>query len=304
MTASDRLLPQPAQRRPLLPYLILAFGILALGFSAIFVRWADAPGPVVGFYRIGLATLILTLPQARNFKHGAGHRLFRREAVIFPFLGGLFMACDQAIWNTAVRYTTAANATLMNNTAPLWVALFALLVFRERLKGVFWLGLALALSGAAAVLGSDFLRHPTLGWGDLLALLSAVFYSGYFIMTQRGREKLDTLSYVWGSGLTCAIALLILSLVLGMPLGGYPPVTYLALLGAAVISQIGGYLATGYALGHLPASLVSPTMIGQPVMTALLALLLLGENLKPAQWAGGIVVLLGIFLVHRSMQRE
>jgi len=39
----------------LLPYLALAAGIMALGFSAIFVRWAAAPGPVMGFYRIGLA---------------------------------------------------------------------------------------------------------------------------------------------------------------------------------------------------------------------------------------------------------
>jgi drug/metabolite transporter (DMT)-like permease len=61
-----------------------------------------------------------------------------------------------------------------------------------------------------------------------------------------------------------------------------------------------GYVSVGYALGHLPASLVAPTMVGQPVMTALLAIPLLGETLTPVQWIGGAAVLVGIVLVHRS----
>ena len=73
-----------------------------------------------------------------------------------------------------------------------------------------------------------------------------------------------------------------------------------AFLGAALFSQVGGYLAISYALGSLPASVVSPTMLGQPVMTAVLAMLLLGEALYPAQVVGGAVVLLGIYWVHRG----
>ncbi len=126
-------------------------------------------------------------------------------------------------------------------------------------------------------MGSDYLRHPTFGWGDTLAIFSSLFYAGYFLATQRGRQYLDTLSYIWMVGVCSTLVLLVVCLGLGLPLGGYPPKTYLALLGAALISQLGGYLSVGYALGHLPASAVSPTMIGQPVMTALLALPLLGE---------------------------
>jgi drug/metabolite transporter (DMT)-like permease len=205
-------------------------------------------------------------------------------------------------WNTSLLVTTAANATLLNNAAPVWVALFAWLVFHERLSARFWVGLVLTLGGALGVLGSDFLRHPTLGWGDALAILSSLFYAGYFLATQRGRQYLDTLSYIWMVGVISTLVLLLVCLGLGMPLSGYPTYTYLALLGAALISQLGGYLSVGYALGHLPASAVSPTMIGQPVMTAVLALPLLGEELRPAQIIGGSVVLVGILLVHLSRQ--
>jgi drug/metabolite transporter (DMT)-like permease len=290
-----------AQRKgTILPYMALAIGILVLGFSAIFVRWADAPGPVVAFYRLGMATAFLT--PFYLYRRNRKPRSLPGKVWLIPVVAGCLTAMDHTVWNTALRATTAANATLLNNAAPVWVALFAWLVFHERLGARFWSGLILTLVGALAVLGSDFLRHPMLGWGDTLAILSSLFYAGYFLATQRGRQHLDTLSYIWMVGVCSTLVLLLVCLGLGLPMSGYPPRTYLALLGAALVSQLGGYLSVGYALGHLPASAVSPTMIGQPVMTAVLALPLLGEALRPAQILGGGIVLVGILLVHLSRE--
>jgi drug/metabolite transporter (DMT)-like permease len=288
------------RKRAFLPYLALAVGILVLGFSAIFVRWADAPGPVVAFYRLGMATAFLTPFYLYRRKHKP--LSLPGKVWLIPVVAGCLTAMDHTIWHTSLHATSAANATLLNNAAPVWVALFAWLVFHERLCARFWSGLILTLVGALAVLGSDFLRHPTLGWGDTLAILSSLFYAGYFLATQRGRQHLDTLTYIWMVGVCSTLVLLLVCLVLGLPMSAYPPRTYLALLGAALISQLGGYLSVGYALGHLPASAVSPTMIGQPVMTAILALPLLGEALQPAQIFGGGIVLVGILLVHLSRE--
>jgi drug/metabolite transporter (DMT)-like permease len=287
-------------QRPILPYLALFMGIICLSFSAMFGKWANAPGPVIGFYRIGLATLIL-LPVFLYRQHRYGVK-FPMVILLFPILGGIFTALDHGTWNSSLRFTSAANATLLGNTAPLWVALFAWLVFREKLRGLFWVGLAFALTGAVIVLGSDFIRHPSIGLGDMLALTAGVFYAGYFLVTERGRKKLDTLSYIWLVDLVAAFSLLLISLGMKMPLTGYPSKTYLAFLGAALVSQVGGYLSIGYALGHLSASIVAPTLIGQPVVTALLAIPLLGEALRTEQWIGGLVVLVGIYLVHRSRE--
>jgi drug/metabolite transporter (DMT)-like permease len=286
-------------KKPLLPYLALLCGIGALSFSALFVSWANAPGPVMAFYRIGLATLIMTpflmrSPWRSVFK--------KRWLFLFPLAGGFFTALDHAVWNTAILYTSAANATLLNNTAPLWVALTAWIFFKEQLKGAFWIGLAFTMLGAAVVLGNDFLLNPTLGIGGLLALSSGIFYGGYFLVTQRGREQIDTLPYVWLVSFFAAVSLLVMSLVFRMPLTGYSTQTYLAFMGAALISHIFGYLSIGYALGHLSASLVAPSMIAQPVVTALMAIPLLGEVLHPAQWFGGAAVLAGIFIVHKSRE--
>jgi drug/metabolite transporter (DMT)-like permease len=90
------------------------------------------------------------------------------------------------------------------------------------------------------------------------------------------------------------------NLGLGYTQVGYSLPTILAFFGVALISQIGGIYSLVYALGHLPASVVSPTMIAQPVLTALIAIPVAGEPLSLAQLAGGATVLLGIYLVNRN----
>lgn len=67
--------------------------------------------------------------------------------------------------------------------------------------------------------------------------------------------------------------------------------------------QVFGWLAINYSQGYLPASIVAPTMLAQPVVTALLAVLLLGERLSFWQILGGATVLIGVYIVHRSRHR-
>jgi drug/metabolite transporter (DMT)-like permease len=288
--------------KKVLPYLALGVTIVSLGFAAFFVRWANAPAPVFGFYRLGIATLILTPFFVRHTRRAPRSQAspLRWGILLLPVLAGLGSALDHFAWNTALKYTSAANATLLGNTSPLWVALVAWLIFKERIRGLFWLGLVLTMGGAVAVLSFDFLRHPVIGWGDLLALATGIFYAGFFLFSQRSRRHFDTLSHVWICSLSSTVFLLFFSLVTGSALTGYSTFTYLMFLAAALLPQLIGYLAMGYALGHLPASIVSPTMLGQPVLTALLAIPLLGETLQPVQWIGGLVVITGIYLIHRS----
>jgi drug/metabolite transporter (DMT)-like permease len=283
-----------------LPYAALALGITALSLSAMFVRWADAPGAMTGFYRLLFATILMTPIFIRQQRQ---REAIDRKFLLFPILGGIFTACDFAFWNTSVHYTTAANATLLGNTSPLWVALFAFFVLHEKLRGNFWLGLALTLTGAVFVVGSDFLQHPTLGIGDLMASAAAVFYAGYQLITQRGRRHIDPLRYVWLVGMSATAAMFIINLVWGNSFTGYAPQTWLVFLATAIISQMIGYLSISYALGHLPASVVAPTLVGQPILTAILAIPLLGEVPAPIQWAGGAMALAGIYIVNQSHTR-
>ncbi|HSV86145.1 MAG TPA: DMT family transporter, partial [Levilinea sp.] len=284
------------ERQVVMAYAALALSVLVLSLSGLFVRWAGAPGPVTSFFRMGIASVVLT---AIVVQRGAKVRPTRWKLMLLPLAGGLFTALDHSTWSTAIEYTNIANATLLNNIAPLWVALVAVLFWRERLRGLFWLGLGLALLGAAIVFSIDLTHDPHGGRGDLLAIISSVFYAGYFLVTQRGRRHFDVIPYVWLTTLVAALFLLVLNLAVGNQLLGLSSYTYLMFLAVALISQITGYFSLSYALGHLPASVVAPTMISQPVLTALLAIPLAGELLSMSQWIGGAAVLAGIYLVNR-----
>jgi drug/metabolite transporter (DMT)-like permease len=287
------------QRKNILPYIALVAGILALGVSAMFIRWAKAPGPVTGFYRNLISAVILTGVVA--WRRPA---LPSRRELLLPILSGLFTSLDLSLWAIAVQTTAAGVATLLNNTAPLWVALIAWIFFREKLDRGFWLGLALTLAGAGLIAWTDFTTHARLGLGDGIALISGIFYAAYFLTTQRGRESVGPLAYIWIVGIATTAGLLVINLVLHNPLTGYPATTWLLFLGYALVSQLIGYASLTYALGHLPASVVSPTMILQPVLTILLAIPILGEVPGPYQTIGSLLALGGIFLVHRSHNKK
>jgi len=287
--------------KKVLPSIALIIAILSMGTSAIFVRWADAPGPVTAFYRVFLATVILT---PFFLKRCLKKCDLSSNILLMPILGGLFTAFDLALWNTSLFYTTAGNATLLVNTNPLWVALGAWLIFREKLSKDFWIGLAIALLGAALVVGGDFLVHTRLGIGDLIAISAGLFYAGYFLVTQRGRADFHPITYIWIIGLSASIGLALINLSLGNSFTGYTSQTWSIFWTTALVSQVIGYLAVSYALGHLPASVVAPTMIGQPIMTTLFAIPLLGEIPLPMQIIGGLTALVGIFLVNRAYQKN
>jgi drug/metabolite transporter (DMT)-like permease len=302
MTQNKRSTPQSGSAdKTLLAYLALGIGILSLSFSAMFIRWANAPGPVTAFYRLFFSIFLLLpffLPRLKT------NRFIKSRSILFPLLAGVFTACDLGLWTTSLSYTTAANATLLGNTAPLWVALGARLILKQRLTPGFWRGLAITLLGAALIMGTDFILHPRFGIGDAMAVWTGFFYGGYFLFTERSRTHFDPIIHIWLVGVGASLSLFIINTILQYPLYGYPAQTWLIFFSTTVVSQLLGYMLLAYALGHLPAIVVSPTMILQPIVTALLAIPLLGEIPSVWQGIGGAIALVGIYVVNESHTRN
>jgi len=289
------------QNKTLLAYLALGTGIVALSFSAMFVRWANAPGPVTAFYRLFFSIFLLLPFFVRRVKTNPS---IKSWLIVFPLIAGIFTALDLGLWTASLSYTTASNATLLGNTAPLWVGLGTWLILKQRLAPAFWRGLAITLLGAALIMGTDFILHPHFGIGDAMAVSTGLFYGGYFLFTERSRNHFDPVSHIWLVGVGASLSLFIANMVLQYPLSGYPTQTWIVFLATSVVSQLIGYMSLAYALGHLPASVVSPTMILQPILTTLLAIPLLNEIPGIWQGVGGAIALVGIYIVNRSHQRS
>lgn len=281
-------------------YFALIAGIVCIAWSAIFVRWTDIPGPASAFYRMLIPAVVL-LPTAffdRDRRRVSGRTLSIIAA------GGLFFALDLALYNTSILKTSAANATFLANNTPIVVGLLSWLMFRKKPTTTFWLGLLLAIAGNLVILWADLGRRVQLGVGDLMALGAAACFAVYLVATERVRTSIGTLTFLRLAMISSTVALLIINMMLGVSLRLPQGRTLWAVLGLGLISQLGGYLALTFALGHLPATITSISLLTQCPLTAAMAAVLLGEPTTLPQVVGGALVLCGVGLAHRQRHPE
>jgi drug/metabolite transporter (DMT)-like permease len=284
--------------KPAAAYVALFAGVVGISFTAIFTKLAGMPAPVAAFYRMGIASLVMTLlvlSRRPSLSPGAAR---------WGLAGGLWFAANLLLLNAALGRTSAATATLLDNTAPIWVGLGAMVFFGERLGPRYWIGLSLALAGASVVTGAFLGQGSRLESGALLALVGAIFYAGYLLNTQRARRELDAVTYLWLVACTAAGVIFMVCLTLRLPLTGYPLRSYAAMLGVGLVSQTAGWLLINFALGVVPASAAVVVLLAQPVITGLLAIPILGERLTWPQVAGGALALTGIYLCLRRPGAE
>jgi drug/metabolite transporter (DMT)-like permease len=276
-------------------YLALLAGMVCIAWSAIFVRWTNMPGPASAFYRLLIPAIVLA--PTWFFKPDA-ERIDSKSLAIIA-VGGLFFALDLAFYNTSILLTSAANATILGNNTPIFVGLLTWIVFRKPPRLMYWIGLALAIGGSIVIVRSDLLRHIKLGSGDAMALTASACFAVYLIATERVRRSASTLSFLRLAIVSSTVFLFFINLAIGTSLAIPRGHAWAALLGLGLVSQLGGYLALTYAMGQLPATVTSVTLLAQVPLTALLAVLLLGEPMADSQIFGGLLVLAGVGLASR-----
>ena len=137
-----------------------------------------------------------------------------------------------------------------------------------------------------------------------MAVGAAAFFAMYLLATEEVRTTTGTVQFLRLAMISTTVALLVINVALGNSFRVSGARTWGALIGLGLISQLAGYLALTYALGHLPATVTSVSLLTQGPLTALLAALLLRESLSGAQIAGGILVLIGVGVAHRQKHPE
>jgi drug/metabolite transporter (DMT)-like permease len=280
-------------------YLALTGGIFCIGFSPVFIGLADVPGDVATTFRLGIAGLGLSILMGLNL---ARKRVrLPRSLILLVLIAGTLFAIDTTLWAIGVRQSGAGKATLLSNTAPIWVGLGAWLFFKESLKARYWIGLITALGGTALVIGFNPAALSSMNIGDIAALGAGVAYGAYQLVTQSARKSVDSLTFTWLFSSFGALVAFSLTRVTGNSLLGWPPLSYLALLGAGLISHLGGWTLINYALGKLRASLVSVILLFQPVLAGIIAVPVLGEIPGARDLGGGLIILAGIYLVHLAL---
>lgn len=277
---------------------LLLVGAACIAFSPIFVRLSEAGPTATAFWRCALAVpaLLLWLHRVQPMEEPALSGADRS----YLALAGVFIACDLGVWHLSIQYTSVANSTLLANIAPLFVTLGGFLLFRERFTRLFLLGLALAIVGAGTLMGESLALSPATFVGDLLGVLTAVFYAGYILTVGRLRARLSTRTVMFWTTLTGAVLLWPVALASDEQILPDSAAGWITLLALALISQALGQGLIAFALAHLPAAFSSVSLLFQPVLAALLAWGLFAEALGAVQGAGALAVLAGIALARRG----
>jgi len=308
----------PAPRRSTLTLGLLA-GISAASTAAIFIRFAQhegAPSIVIAAARLTIASLILA-PFALTRYRSVLRRLSRREWVL-ALLSGLFLALHFATWITSLEYTTIASSVVLVTTTPLWVAILAPLVLRERLGTAAVVGMILALTGGvivglsdacawqAGALACPLLRTffgGTAFLGDFLALAGAWMAAGYMLVGRKLRAKMELVPYIFVVYGMAAVVLIVIMLGMGESPLGLPPLAYLWFALLALVPQLFGHSIFNWALKYLPASFVSVTLLGEPVGSTILAYFIFQEQPGWVKIGGAVLILAGIWLAARGEKK-
>jgi len=277
-------------------------GAAGIGFAPILVRMSEVGPSATAFFRLLVALPFLwAWMWADRSRSANGSRPSARNHFFLFALAGLFFTADLAIWHWSLQFTPVANSTLLANFAPLFVTLGARIFLNENITRTFIAGMLVAFSGAALLVGGHLDIGSNNFLGGSLALVAAVFYAAYLLMVKQLRARFTTITIMACSGLASAVSLLVVALVSKETVMPHTPKGWLVLAALGLVSHLGGQTLIAYALGHLPASFSSVSLLLQPVIAAVLAWVLLKEKLTLWQWTGGIVVLLGIALAGRKL---
>jgi drug/metabolite transporter (DMT)-like permease len=277
----------------------LLVGATCIALSPIFVRLSEAGPTATAFWRVALAVPALWLVYAIA-RRGRGEAA---SLAHWPLLlaAGVAFAGDLAFWHSSIRYTSVANSTLLANLASIFVTLAAWLLWRQRPSRVFLAGLAAALAGVAMLVSTSLAFSRTGLLGDALGMITAMFYAWYLLAVKGLRDRgAGTLHLMAVTTTITALILLPVALVSGERMLPETAAGWWTLAGLALVSHAGGQGLIAYALAHLPAGFSSVSLLFQPVMAAVFAWVLLAEPLVALQIAGGVVVLVGIWLARRG----
>jgi drug/metabolite transporter (DMT)-like permease len=273
----------------------VAVGVLAVSTAAILIRLAEAPAIAVAFWRCALGAALL-LPPALMRRE----RFPRGQDLYVGVASGVALGAHFGFWISSLDHTSVAASVVLVSTQPVFVAILAYLFFGERTSPLSFAGILAALAGTAVIAGDDSVGSAAL-LGNALALVGAVTIAIYVLIGRSSRTGgIGVLPYSVVVYSAAALALLPVALLFEVRLWGYSGETWLWLWAITLGPQIMGHTVFNWALRYVEASVISGTILAEPVVSALLAWLILSEKPGVATVVGGAVVLSGLFLLLRG----
>lgn len=275
-------------------FFLLSFGAALIGAAPLFVKWSSLSPAWILFYRMFLALPMLC---ALNFF------LFGKFFLKFNNIKSLYMCAiasigftvDLILWHWSMDITTVANATIIVNSAPLFVALLAFIFFKEKITSKFILCFLITYLGLIGLIYFSNSYKDGSIYGDIGAIIAAFSYAIYILVLSKLGHEEPALVIFYTTLFCCIFSIPFATINSGIqiPLNINEWMNFLLL---AFLCQFGGQFLITIGLGKVASSIGALGLLMQPITATILAAYFFNELLNISQIIFVIIALFGIYL--------
>ena len=278
--------------------------VLVFSCSSTLVKWSDTPGSVVAFWRMLISVvlwwIVIVGRKARTGRPAPTRRTWR---LVLP--AGLCFGLNITLFFTAIGRTSIAHAEFITALSPILLVPLGVLLFHERpdRRALPW-G-AVSLLGLAIVLFLGGSQGGATLAGDLLVVVVVLFWIGYLLTGRRARATVDVVDFMatmmpLGVLTAAPVALIIAG-------GDIWPLSAKGWVAAGMLGILTGMIGHGliaFAQREVDIATIGIIQVGQPALAVGWSFLILGEQIKPAQIPGMVLVIIGLAAFTLVSQRR
>jgi len=273
-------------------YIILGIAVFSVSWASIFVVLSNAPGIVCAFWRMTLSSILTLLIMVVSGKY---KWIFKFNPLIV--ISGLSLAIHFTFWMESLRMTPVAISTTIVNLHPIFSAIIGKFmgekISGKRLTGIFTsiIGSTIMVTGVRGLNISE-ITFP----GVIYALIGAVSFSIYLSANRSLRKEMSTqalTTFVYGIG---GIVTLTYILANNINFTSYTINTWIYITLLTIIPMLMGHTLLNYLLRSLGLITVATSTLGEPIISTILAYIVLGQTIDNIKILSMIVTLIGIYL--------
>lgn len=287
---------------PFNPRIVVFLSIIAISSTVIFVKLLhNVPASVIANYRLLLAVIIMMPFILKKYRHEFGY--IRSKDWLFLITAGLSLATHFILFFDSLNYTSITSSVVIIALQPVLGLFIGYLLLKESFSAGSGISMIICTLGIAIIIIGDALFSTRL-FGDVLALISLIFVTTYYLAGETIRKKLSLLTYtfiVYGIG---SVALLIFNLSTHKALLNYSGQQWLYFICLAVFPTFLGFILLKWSFKWLNTSTVSIGIAMHPVVATIFALIIFREKVTAFQWLGGTVIVFGLFLFIMSTAKK
>ena len=280
-------------------FLILTFGAILIGFAPIFVKWSTLSSSAISFYR-----MLLAIPFLFFLNYALNRRFIfkvkNKKTIFYAAIASLAFTTDLTLWHYSMNITSVSNATIIVNSAPIFVAILGFIIFKEKLSKTFIRSFLITYIGIIGLIyySNNYINGKVLG--DILCLVAALFYAVYLLVIAKlGKE--NSLNIIFYTTLFCCLFSVLPMLIQGGNMIPTSKFEWINLLSLAFLCQFGGQYFITHGIGKISASEGSIGLLMQPITATILAAFLFNEILNITQIIFVFIALFGIYLARINL---